>query len=98
MIVKLNDVSLWKLFGIVAHCFIDALGLHAVQFGDIAIEDDLLVAQGDDPTKTTNHQKGAFLIVPDFGRIEIDFGEIGEDFARDDIDRGLRGWTQICTG
>ena len=31
-----------------------------------------------------------FLIVPDFGRIENDFGEIGKDFARDDIDRGLR--------
>ena len=48
MIVKLNDVSLWKLFGIVAHCFIDAFGLHTVQFSDITVEDYLLVAQGDD--------------------------------------------------
>ncbi len=31
-----------------------------------------------------------FLIMPIFGRIENDFGEIGKDFARDDIYRGLR--------
>lgn len=40
-----------------------------------------------------------FLIVPDFGRIENDFGEIGEDFARDDIDRELCGYVQVdCDG
>ena len=43
-------------------------------------------------------KKVHFLIVPDFGRIEIDFGEFGEDFSHDDFDRELCGGTRICTG
>jgi hypothetical protein len=39
-------------------------------------------------------KKVHFLIVPDFGRIEIDFGEMWEDFSHDDFDRELRGWTR----
>ena len=39
-----------------------------------------------------------FLIVPIFGRIENDFGEIGADFAREDDGRELRGWMRIWAG
>ncbi len=48
LIIKLKDVPIRKFFWVVAYRFIDAFGLHTVQFGDIAVEDYLLVAQGDD--------------------------------------------------
>lgn len=44
-------------------------------------------------------KKVHFLIMPIFGRIENDFGEIGEDLARDDNDRELCGYVQVdCDG
>ena len=47
-------------------------------------------------------KKVHFLIMPIFGRIENHFGEIGEDFAHDDIDRELRGFRKFgqvdCNG
>ena len=60
-LIQVKDVSVWKLFRIVFHGFINVTRLYAVQFGDITVEDDLLVSQGDDPTKTTNGQKCAFF-------------------------------------
>ena len=48
MIIKLKDITLRKLFWIVLHCLINDSCLYTVQFGDITVEDDLLVAQGDD--------------------------------------------------
>ncbi len=38
------NVTFRKLFRIVVHGLIDSLGLYVVQFGDITVEDDLLVA------------------------------------------------------
>ena len=39
-------------------------------------------------------KKVHFLIVPDFGRIENNFGEIGEVFSHDDFDHELCGGTR----
>ena len=44
MIIKLKDIPLRKLFWIVLHCLINDSCLYTVQFGDITVEDDLLVA------------------------------------------------------
>ena len=38
----------WEFSGVVPHGLVNLFGLYTVQFGDIAIEDDLLVSQGDD--------------------------------------------------
>ena len=44
MIINLKDIPLRKLFWIVLHCLINDSCLYTVQFGDITVEDDLLVA------------------------------------------------------
>ena len=44
MIIKLKDITLRKLFWIVLHCLINDSCLYTVQFGDITVEDDLLIA------------------------------------------------------
>ena len=47
LIIKFKYVSIWEFFWVVAYRFINAFGFHSVQFGDITVEDYLLVAQGD---------------------------------------------------
>ena len=37
----------WDFSRVVPHGLVNLFGLYTVQFGDITIEDDLLVSQGD---------------------------------------------------
>ena len=62
LIIKLKDVSIRKFFWVVAYRFIDAFCLHTVQFGDITVEDYLLVAQGDDFSSTLGTISCCFMI------------------------------------
>ena len=67
LIIKLENVSFRELFRIVADGLVDFLGCYTIQFGDIAIEDYLPVAQGG----------SAIFVLPDFCRENL----ISEFFA-----------------
>lgn len=42
-----QNIPFGKLVGIVFNCFVDFLGLNAVQFGHVGIQNHLLIPQGD---------------------------------------------------
>ena len=56
MFINHPNVPIWKFSGVVLHGLINLFGLYTVQFGDITVEDDLLVAQGDDSTSSTTEE------------------------------------------
>ena len=61
--INLKNIVLREFFGVVAYRFIDAFCRHTVQFSDVAVEDYLLVAQGDD---FFFHVGNNFLLFHDF--------------------------------
>ena len=60
LIINRPNVPFREFFRVVSHCLIDFFGLYTVQFGDITVEDDLLVAQGDDSDE--NHKRSKMCI------------------------------------
>ena len=45
--IKLKDIPFWEFSRVVPHGLVNLFGLYTVQFGDITIEDHLLVSQAD---------------------------------------------------
>ena len=73
ILVQFKNIPFWKLLRIVLNRFVDVSCFHAVQFSDIAVEDYLLVAQGDlyicrdaiHRVSTDNRLKAANILRPE---------------------------------
>ena len=60
LIINRPNVPFREFLRVISHRLIDFFGLYTVQFGDITVEDDLLVAQGDDSDE--NHKRSKMCI------------------------------------